>query len=73
LHSHDKHKAWWFKAKIKPKPNADMSSPMDEAPGKYCLYKLLGITMNQLWDVLVACNLAKQMVKPGNILDWDAF
>jgi hypothetical protein len=41
LHSHNKHKAWWFKVNIKPKPNADMSSPLDEALGKYCLLKLL--------------------------------
>ncbi|WP_288993340.1 hypothetical protein [uncultured Marinobacter sp.] len=73
LHSHDKHEAWWFKVKIKPKQNVDMSSPLDEAPGEYCLSKLLGITMNQLWDVLIACNLAKKMGKRGNILDWDAF
>jgi hypothetical protein len=73
LHSHDKHEAWWFKVKIKPKPNADMSSPLDEAPGEYCLSKPLGITMNQLWDVLIACNLAKKMGKRGKILDWDAF
>jgi hypothetical protein len=73
LHSHDKHEAWWFKVKIKPKPNADMSSPLDEASGEYCLSKLLGITMNQLWDVLIDCNLAKKMGERGNILDWDAF
>ncbi len=73
LHSHDKHEAWWFKVKIKPKPNVDMSLALDEAPGRHCLSKLLGITMNQLWDVLIACNLAKKMGKRGNILDWDAF
>jgi hypothetical protein len=74
LHSHDKHhKDWWFKVKIKPKPNVDMSLALDEAPGKHCLSKLLGITMNQLWDVLIACNLAKKMDKRGNILDWYAF
>jgi hypothetical protein len=51
-----------------------MSLVLDEAPGKHCLSKLLGITMNQLWDVLIACNLAKKMgSKRGNILDWDAF
>jgi hypothetical protein len=73
LHSLNNHMAWWFKVKIKPKQNADMSSPLDEAPGEYCLSKLLGTTMNQLWDVLIACNLAKKMGKQGNILDWDAF
>jgi hypothetical protein len=62
LHSHDKHEAWWFKIKKKPKRNADMSSPLDEAPDEYSLSKLLGITMNQLWDVLIACNSAKKWV-----------
>ncbi len=71
LHSHDKHdEAWWLKVKIKPKPNADMSSPLDEAPGGYCLSTLLGITMRQLaWYVLISSNLAKKMGKSGNILD----
>jgi hypothetical protein len=73
LHSHDKHEAWWLKVKIKPKPNAEMSSPLDEAPGEYCLSKPLGITMDQLLDVLIACTLAKKIGKRGNILDWDAF
>jgi hypothetical protein len=73
LHSQDKHEAWWFKVKIKAKPNVDMSLALDEAPGQHCPSKLLGITMNQLWDVLIACNLAKKMGKRGNILDWDAF
>jgi hypothetical protein len=73
LHSHDKHEAWWFKVKIKSKPNADMSSPLDEAPGEYCLFKLLGITMDQLGDVLIFYNLAKKVGKRGNILDWHAF
>jgi hypothetical protein len=42
FHSHGKHEAWWFKVKIKPKLNAaDMSLPLDEGPGKYCLCKLL--------------------------------
>jgi hypothetical protein len=74
LHSLDKHdQAWWFKVKIKPKPDVDMSLTLDEVPIKHCLSKLLGITMNQLWDVLIACNLDKKMGKRGNILDWDAF
>jgi hypothetical protein len=72
LHSHDKHEAWWFKIKIKikPKPNPDMSLPLDEAPGEYCLSKLLGITMDALWEVLIDCKLAKEMGKRGNLVDW---
>jgi hypothetical protein len=40
-------------------------------PRKYCLFKLLGISMHGLWEVLVACsNLAKKKGKRWNILDW---
>jgi hypothetical protein len=67
LYSHNHHEAWWFKIKTKPKPNPDMSSPLDEAPGEYCLSKLLKITMDELWEVLIDCKLAKQMGKRGNL------
>jgi hypothetical protein len=73
LHSHDKHETWWFKIKIKPKPNPDMSSPLDEAPGEYCLSKLLGTTMDDLWEVLIDCKLAKKMGKRGNLIDRNGF
>jgi hypothetical protein len=73
LHSHDKHEAWCFKIKIKPKPNPDMSLPLDEAPGEYCLSKLLGITMDDLWEVLIDCKLAKKMGKRGNLIDRNGF
>jgi hypothetical protein len=43
--------------------------PLDEAPGEYCLSKLLGITMDDLWEVLIDCNLAKKMGKRGNLID----
>jgi hypothetical protein len=49
LYSHNKHGAWWFKIIIKPKPNADMLSPLHEALGKYCLLKLLGNTKNDCY------------------------
>jgi hypothetical protein len=59
LHAHKHHQAWWFKVKISPKEaDADTSSPRDEAPGEYCLSKLLGILMDDLWEVLLACDLA---------------
>jgi hypothetical protein len=73
LHSHDKHEAWWFKIKIKPKPNPGMSLPLVEAPGEYCLSKLLGITMDDLWEVLIDCKLAKKMGKRGNLIDRNGF
>jgi hypothetical protein len=55
--------------KINPKADAYTLSPPDEAPGKYCLSKLLGISMDNLWEVLIACTLAKQKGKRGNIVD----
>ena len=75
LHSHDKHEAWWFKIKIKikSKPNSDTAFPFDEAPGEYCISKLLGITMDALWEVLIDCNLAKKMGKRGNLIDRNKF
>ena len=68
LRAHQQHEAWWFKIKIKPKAVSHASSPLDEAPGEYCLSKLLGIPMNDLWEVLIACHLAKKKGKQ-NILD----
>ncbi len=73
FHSHDKHKTWWFWVKIKPKADANGSSPSDEAPGEYCLSKLLGISMNGPWEVLIACNLAKKKGKLGIVLKLDGF
>jgi hypothetical protein len=72
-HSHKKHEAWWFKIKIKPEPNPDMWLPLDEAPGEYCLLKLLGITMDDLWEVLIDCKLAKKMGKLGNLINRNGF
>jgi hypothetical protein len=71
LHSHDKHDAWSFKIKIKPKLNADISLALNEAPSEYCHSKLLGIAMDDLWKVvLIDCNcLAKKMGKRGNLID----
>jgi hypothetical protein len=63
LHAHKHHEAWWLKVKITPKADADTSLPPDEVPGEYCLSKLLGISMDDLWEVLIACNLAKKKGK----------
>jgi hypothetical protein len=35
----------------------------DKAPGDHCVSKLLGITMDDFWNVLLECKLAK---KRGN-------
>jgi hypothetical protein len=69
LHAHQHHEAWWFNLKKSLKADADTLSPPDEAPGKYCLSKLLGISMDNLWEILTACDLAKKKGKQGNILD----
>jgi hypothetical protein len=61
---HYDHEAWWCKIKIKPKVPSnsthDAMLPPDEAPGKFFLSKLLGITMKELWNVLFACNWARK-------------
>jgi hypothetical protein len=73
LWAHDKHEAWWFKHKILPKSDShstkDALLPLDEAPGGYSLSKLLGISMHDLWEVLINSNLAKKKGKWGNIID----
>jgi hypothetical protein len=48
LRAHQHHEAWWFKIKIVPKADSNALSPPDEAPGEYCLSKLLGIPMDDL-------------------------
>jgi hypothetical protein len=62
--AHHQHQAWWYKLKITPQvashSTKDALLPLDEAPGEYCLSKLLEITMNELWTVLIACDLARK-------------
>jgi hypothetical protein len=70
LRAHQQYKSWWFKIKIVPNADSNVTSPLDEAPGEYCLSKLLGIPLNDLWEVLIASNLAKKRGKQ-NILDKD--
>jgi hypothetical protein len=61
---HNQHAAWWYKMKIKPELPLESTNnvllPPDEAPGEHCLSKFLGITMEELWNVLIACKLAKE-------------
>jgi hypothetical protein len=68
LHWHNKQRDWWFKDKLKLKVDANAALPSDEAPGEYCLSKLLGLSMNELWEALIACNLANKMGKRGNFI-----
>ena len=61
---HHQHEAWWYLIKITPKVDSHSTNyamlPTDEAPGEYCLSKLLGITMIELWKVLSECNLTRK-------------
>jgi hypothetical protein len=56
---HNRHAAWWYKIKIKPAAPLDSTNdvllPPDEALGLHCFSKLLGITMKELWNALIAC------------------
>jgi hypothetical protein len=51
LRTHQQHEAWWFKIKIVPNADSNATLSLDEAPGEYYLSKLLGIPMNDLWEV----------------------
>ena len=76
LREHENHDAWWYRLKIVPKAPSnstdDALSPIDDCPGEYALSKLLGISMQDLWEVLIACNCAKRFGKRGSVLDKDA-
>jgi hypothetical protein len=64
FYAHQNQEAWWYKIKISTKVTIESTNddllPPDEAPGQHCLSKLLGITMNELWEVLLKCKLAKK-------------
>jgi hypothetical protein len=64
LRAHQQHEAWWFKIKIVPNADSNEASPLDEAPGEYCLSKLLGIPMNDLWEVLIATKMRITRLRP---------
>jgi hypothetical protein len=69
LRAHHQHEAWWSKFKITPKasshPTQDALLLLDESLGEYGLSKLLGISMQDLWEVLIEC---KKKGKRGNII-----
>jgi hypothetical protein len=48
-------------------PTNNVLLPSDEAPGQCCVSKLLGITMEELWAVLLECKLAKKKGSPNVI------
>jgi hypothetical protein len=55
FHAHQNQEAWWHKTKITPHkvihPTNNVLLSSDEAPGDCCLSKLLGIKMEELWQV----------------------
>jgi hypothetical protein len=69
---HHELEAWWYKVKISPKlpsnSTEDVMLQPDEAPDEYCLSKLLGISMKELWRVLFDCNLARKKGKQNIIV-----
>jgi hypothetical protein len=72
FHAHQSQEAWWCKTKTTPQkvnhPTNNVLLPSDEAPGDHCLSKLLGIKMEELWQVFFECKLAKKKGK-HNIID----
>jgi hypothetical protein len=64
FHPHRNVEAWWCKVRMTPKTPLHAAKsplePLDEAPGTFCLSKLLGVTMNELWEALFRENLAKK-------------
>jgi hypothetical protein len=71
---HQNQEAWWHNTKITPRkaihPTNNVLLPSDEAPDDCCLSKLLGIKMDELWQVFFECKLAKKRGK-HNIIDKD--
>ena len=69
---HHQHEAWWHMLKVTPKvashSTKDAMLAPDEAPGDHCVSKLLGITMSDLWEVLLERGLARRKGK-NNIID----
>jgi hypothetical protein len=73
LWQHKSHDAWWYYIKMKPSAtiNDRNKSPKDKVDtlNEYYLSGLLQISMIELWEVLIACGLAKSAGKRGAILD----
>jgi hypothetical protein len=64
FHAHQNQEAWWYNLKITPKlalhTANDALLPPDEAPGQFCISKLLGVTVNELWEALLREKMAKK-------------
>ena len=65
FHEHRQHEAWWwYKIKVTTKEAScltkDANLAPDEAPGEHCVSKCLRLTMDELWEVLLDCGLARK-------------
>lgn len=73
LRQHKSHEAWWYfikkKQEASPKDALKQPEAKKDKPVKYFLSKLLQISKNELWEVLIDCHLAKSAEKRGGILD----
>jgi hypothetical protein len=73
LRQHKSHDAWWYciKKKRNATPKDTIKPPKDKVdkPNEYFLLELLQVSMEELWEVLIACGLAKSAGKRGAILD----
>jgi hypothetical protein len=67
LRQHKSHDAWWYFIKMKknatPKNTTEPQKDKADKPNEYFLSELLQISMEQLWEVLIACGLAKSAGK----------
>ena len=73
LKQHKSHDAWWYFIKMEQNATSNNTTepPKDkeDKPNEYFLSELLQISMKELWEVLIACGLAKSVGKRGPILD----
>jgi hypothetical protein len=73
FHAHQNVEAWWCKVRITPKVPLHTAQsplePLDEASGEFCRSKLLGITMNELWEALLREKLAKKRGQLYSMID----
>ena len=69
LRQHKSHGAWWYVIKMKPKDTMKPPTDKVDKPNEYFLSELLKISMEELWEVLIACGLAKSVGKRGVLLD----
>ena len=64
IREHRQHEAWWYKIKGTSKEASRLSKDVnlspDEAPEEHYLSTCLGLTMDELWEVLLDCGMARK-------------